>query len=178
MSSPYIGQTTDVILGQEFLTWLWFHSDTEMGQFRLNGDTPYTINLEQRVVVTGGEGESLETATVSGSMSPLREARTGLTNGKKVCQAMLRIEREADAWTATVKAETLGLSGLKTPTVEKDDAGENHDDDARFLEKLYLVEACADMFDHAYQEFLKVRLVPDTWADTLKRIRSWMEHEA
>ena len=29
MNEPYLGQTTDMVLGQEFLTWLWFRSETQ-----------------------------------------------------------------------------------------------------------------------------------------------------
>ena len=42
------------------------------------------MNLEQRIVVQGGEGDSLETASVSGSLSQLREVRLRLRTGKKV----------------------------------------------------------------------------------------------
>jgi hypothetical protein len=174
MSDPYIGQTLDMTLGQDFLTWLWFYADTTAGQFSLNDGTQYSIHLEQRVVVTGGEGESLETTTVSGSMSPLREARIGLASGKKVCQALLRIERNAEVWTATVKAESLSLSGLKTPTVEREKADDDFDDDARVLEKLYLVESVTDMIDNAFDTFMEVRLNPTNWAETIKRIRPWL----
>jgi hypothetical protein len=31
----YIGENTDLILGQEFLTWLWFRSETA-SVFRIN----------------------------------------------------------------------------------------------------------------------------------------------
>ena len=83
----YIGENTDLILGQEFLTWLWFRSETG-NVFRMEGaehsGEPFTVAMEQRIVVRGGEGENQETATVVGSFSPLREARLGLLTGKQV----------------------------------------------------------------------------------------------
>ncbi len=29
-SIPYLGESTDIVLGQEFLTWLWFRSDNAL----------------------------------------------------------------------------------------------------------------------------------------------------
>ena len=84
MNEPYLGQTTDMVLGQEFLTWLWFRSETQPMGFKDKEGVPFSMNLEQRIVVQGGEGDSLETASVSGSLSQLREVRLGLRTGKKV----------------------------------------------------------------------------------------------
>ena len=82
MNEPYLGQTTDMVLGQEFLTWLWFRSETQPMGFKDKEGVPFSMNLEQRIVVQGGEGDSLETASVSGSLSQLREVRLGLRTGK------------------------------------------------------------------------------------------------
>ena len=55
----YIGENTDLILGQEFLTWLWFRSETG-NVFRMDSadhaGEPFTVAMEQRIVVRGGEG--------------------------------------------------------------------------------------------------------------------------
>ena len=101
MNEPYLGQTTDMVLGQEFLTWLWFRSETQPMGFKDKEGVPFSMNLEQRIVVQGGEGDSLETASVSGSLSqlgppwpadgqkgdegpcPFRTGRIGLANDYK-----------------------------------------------------------------------------------------------
>ncbi len=175
--TPYLGQTTDVILGQEFLTWLWYRSETAPGSFRMPDGSPFGVHMEQRISVQGGEGESLETATVSGSMSPLREARMGLTTGKKVTRALLRFEREADSWQVSLRAEDFSLNSLKTPTVEKDGEGGDDDPDARLLEKIYLIETCLGFLDEVYRQFMEVRLSKG-WAEEVRDLRGWMEHEA
>ncbi|MDR2669694.1 MAG: hypothetical protein LBC14_07070, partial [Desulfovibrio sp.] len=90
--TPYLGRTADLLLGQEFLTWLWFRSATGKIFNDVKG-RPFTISVEQRVVVQGGDGDHLETASVSGVESELREARLGLVTGKKVSRALLRLER-------------------------------------------------------------------------------------
>lgn len=173
--TPYLGQTTDIILGQEFLTWLWFRSATG-AIFNDRSGRPFTVSMEQRIVVQGGEGDHVETASVSGIDSELREARMGLTTGKKVSRALLRLERDPEEWQVTLKAADFTLGSLKTPKVEtssRDDA----DPDALFLEKMYLIEACLELIDVLYAEFLKMRLDggPGGWKDEVDRLRAWMQ---
>ncbi len=170
MKDPYLGQTTDMVLGQEFLTWLWFRSETQPLCFKDKKGQPFTITLEQRIVVQGGEGEMLETASVSGSLSQLREVRLGLRTGKKVTRALVRFEKEDLAWQTTLKAEDFSLGSFRTPRVEheKDD-----DPDAIFLEKLYLMETCMELLDSSYAMFLEIRLSPN-WDGEAREMAKWM----
>ena len=173
--TPYLGQTTDIILGQEFLTWLWYQSDIAPGAFADKEGHPFSVSMEQRIVVQGGEGENLETTSVSGSLSPLREARLGLATGKKVTRALLRLEKEELAWQVMIKAEDFSFNSLKTPKVEKDD--EDLDLDAQLLEKLYLMETCVDLLDTLFLRFLKLRLSPD-WNNEVRDVHTWMTRVA
>jgi len=171
--TPYLGQTTDLILGQEFLTWLWFRSATG-GIFNDKSGNPFSVSMEQRIVVQGGEGDQVETASVSGPDSELREARMGLTVGKKVSRALLRIERGPEEWQVTLKASDFSLGSLKTPKIEKSDR-DGADSDTLLLEKLYLVESCLECIDAVYAAFLQVRLDNAAWRDEVTGLRQWMQ---
>lgn len=165
------GESTDSILGQEFLTWLWYQSDVAPGAFVDRAGAPFSLSMEQRVVVEGGEGDLREVATVSGSLSPLREARFGLGTGKKVTRALVRLEKEELAFQLSLKAEDFCLNSLKTPKIDKGDADD--DPDALLLEKFYLVETCLDLLDALYAYFLALRLSP-RWDATVADMRQWM----
>ena len=174
MNMPISGESTDSILGQEFLTWLWFRSETG-NVFRMespehNGE-PFTVAMEQRIVVQGGEGDAKETASVSGSLSPLREARFGLGTGKKVSRALIRLEKEELAFQLTLKAEDFGLGSLKTPKLDKGDSDDGPD--ALLLEKFYLMEVCVGLLDSLYARFLKLRLSPE-WQKEVADMRQWL----
>ena len=169
--TPYLGQSTDIILGQEFLTWLWYQSDIAPGSFTDQQGAPFSVSMEQRIVVQGGEGDSLETASVSGSLSPLREARLGLATGKKVTRALLRLEKEDLAWQCTLKAEDFSYNSLKTPKIERDE--EDTDQDAMILEKLYLMESCVALLDTLFARFLAIRL-SDNWKNEVRQVHAWM----
>ena len=171
--TPYLGQTTDLVLGQEFLTWLWFRSSTG-GIFNDTSGNPFFVSMEQRIVVQGGEGDHVETASVSGVDSELREARMGLTMGKKVTRALLRLERGPEEWQVALKAADFTLGSLKTPKIEKADR-DNADPDALLLEKLYLVESCLELLDALYAAFLQVRLDNAAWKEEVTGLRQWMQ---
>ncbi len=173
MADIYLGQMQDIVLGQDYLTWLWFKSETGNGQFTTREGEAISVYVERRVSVQGGEGESLETATVSGALSELREARLGLGTGKKVNRALLRIERDPEAWQVTLKAEDFTCNGLRTPTIE---AGKDPDDDpdAVFLEKIFLIERSLAFLDDLYRQFLTLRF-GSGWEAECSAIRNWIK---
>lgn len=166
-----MGQTTELILGQEFLTWLWYRTESH-NVFKDTDGQDFSVLLEKRIVVQGGEGDLIETASVSGAMSELREARLGLTTGKKVTRALIRIEQDPESWSFTLRAEDFSLGSFKTPKV---DTAEEKDDDpeAMFFEKIYLLDKGLGFFNVLYKEFLNLRLSPE-WKEEVKRIQSWM----
>ena len=171
----YLGQTKDIILGQDFLTWLWFRSEVNQGRFQGPDGLEFFVFVERRISVQGGEGESLETATVSGAMSELREARIGLSTGKKVNKALIRIEVDPEVWQGTLKADDFSLSGLRTPKVEAGQE-EGDDPDAPFFEKIYLLERFLELLDYTFNLFLDMRLGPG-WNDEVAQFRAWLEQD-
>ncbi len=174
--AAYVGENIDLVLGREFLTWLWFRSETG-NVFSLEGaeGAPFTVTMEQRMAVRGGEGENRETATVAGSFSPLREARVGLLTGKQVVRALVRMEKDGQVWLVTLKAEDLSPNSLRTPPISKDDEGE--DTEALFLEKMYLMEQGLAMIDAMYKSFLAVRLDAALWQKEVHAVAEWMRRD-
>lgn len=176
MENEYLGQATDVMLGQDFLTWLWYASEARSGTFATADNEAFALYMEQRISVTGGEGDAKETTSVSGLMSELKEAKAGLTLGKKVCKAQIRMEVDADVWQTTLKAEDFSLTSFKTPKVEfKQEEGD--DPDAAFLEKMYLLERGLGFLDGVFFEFLKLRF-SDAWKEEHAKVAAWLGQNA
>ncbi|MCQ2445021.1 MAG: hypothetical protein MJ061_06010 [Mailhella sp.] len=176
--TDYIGVNIDQVLGQEFLTWLWYRSETA-GIFaikdREHAGEPFSVTMEQRIVVRGGEGDDRETTSVSGAFSPLREARLGLLTGKQVVRALIHFEKDGMDWQVSLRSEDLSVNSLKTPKVDKSDASD--DPDAIFLEKMYLLEQGTSMIDSVFAEFLSVRLAPERWKEEAAMVAKWMRHD-
>lgn len=167
-------QTVSLALGQEFLTWLWFAGETSNGLFRTREGEAFSVTVEQKVSVQGGEGEAKETAVCSGPMAELREARLGLRNGKKVNKVKVRIEKDEVSWQVLLDAANFTLQGLKTPKVEMK-LEEGEDPDSRILEKIYLLEKCMDYLDTVFTRFLDLRFGPN-WPEETSRLRKWLEN--
>ena len=164
-------KSIDAILGEEFLTWLWYQSDTAPSAFRDKNGLPFNLYMEQSIVVQGGDGDARETATVSGSLSPLREARFGLGTGKKVTRALIRLEKDDLIFQLTLKAEDFSIGGLKTPKLDSTD--KDDDPDALFLEKIFLMETAMDLLDWVFLGFLNLRLSPK-WVEEVNEMGKWL----
>lgn len=167
-------ETVGLALGQEFLTWLWFASETTSGLFRTKEGEAFSVTVEQKVSVQGGEGEAKETAVCSGPMAELREARLGLRTGKKVNKAKVRVEKDEVSWQVLLDAANFTLQGLKTPKVEMK-LEEGEDPDSRILEKIYLLEKCTDFLDTVFTRFLALRFGPQ-WPEEAAHLRKWLEN--
>lgn len=162
----------NTLLGQDFLTWLWYKTDNDNPLFQLADKRTFAVQMEQKVSVQGGEGETKATATVSSPGGELNEAKTGLMTGKKVSKAQLLFTMDQDDWLVTVNSTDFGLSGLKTPKIAtKDDDGD--DPDAKFLEKMFLVERCLEMLDIVFTHFLKLRMSKE-WAEEAASVKLWI----
>lgn len=159
------------LLGQDFLTWLWCLIEKRGGKFETGKGQAFTLAMEQRVSVQGGEGDMLETATVSSPRGELSEARTGLRTGKKVNRAQLKLEQDGNTWQVQIRAEDFGASGLRTPKIEA--PGDDVDPDALFLEKMYLIERCFELLDSVFTEYLALRLTRE-WPAETGRIKAWV----
>jgi len=160
------------VIGQDFLTWLWFRSERNGWNFTLPGGGELNVFLEQRLSVRGGSGENVEKAVVTGPHAEFTEAKLGLRNGKLVDKAVIRFERDGNTWMVLLDADSFSLSSLKTPKIETR-VEDGDDPDATFLEKMMLVEQCMDFVDELYRQFLQVRLSTD-WTDELRAFREWL----
>ncbi|WP_031483904.1 hypothetical protein [Maridesulfovibrio frigidus] len=170
-----LAERENTLLGQDFLTWLWFKSEMSDGQFQLDDGERFLLFMEQRMSVQGGEGENVDTATVNSSSGDMTEVLMGLKTGKKVNRAQIRMEIDENEWQVQIKAEDFGLSGLKTPKVEmKDEEGD--DPDSKFLEKIYLIEKCLSLLDSVYMDFIKIRISKE-WQDEVSKFRHWLRND-
>lgn len=165
----------DKLLGQEFLTWLWYKIDVAGGNFATSDNQSFGLAMMETVSVQGGEGDVIATATVKNPSGELTEAKSGLQTGKKVSRAQLKFTIAEDDWIVTLRSEDFALSGLKTPKVDlKDEDGE--DPDGKFLEKMYLLEKFMEMLDAVYQQFINLRLGSE-WQDEAKAIGKWISKQ-
>lgn len=158
-------------LGREFLTWLWFRSESQQGLFH-TGDRPIELWFDAKLTLEAG-GELKEQNVIrSESPTETEEARVALRSGKQVSQAQLRLIAEQKQWTFTLRADDLSLQGLRIPALL------SREDDDRIYERLHLLEEAEDLVDDLFGDFLRLRLDDDAWRAEVDRIRAWLEREA
>ena len=158
-------------LGPEFLTWLWFRSETGSGEFQLDpewGD--FELWFEDKLVVGSVVVNAQENLFKGGHPAASLEARTALKLGKFATDAKLRIVRGAQEWMFGLKATDLVPSGIKLPAVL------SKEDDDRFYERMFLVEQLDTMIKGLFGLFLKLRVSP-AWAGELATIQRWIAGE-
>lgn len=162
--------------GQEFLSWLWYKSEERGGTVLLpESGEDIQLVFEKHLLLEYGEGDSLEKVVCQGLQSELKEARTGLLQGKKLEQARIHMVRGEYEWHMTIKASMLEFRSVKVP---KTMAGseEGDDDEAvegRLLDRIGLLETAYKTFDQLLLQFTKLR-ISEQWPDELARLRAWI----
>jgi hypothetical protein len=158
-------------LGPEFLTWLWYRSTVQDGEFKLDGDAefgPFELWFEDKLAVGSPAINAQENLFKGGQPADSLEARTALRLGKLANEAKLRIVRGAQEWAFSLKASGLGIASARIPAVLA------KEDDDRFYERMFLLEQLDRMIKGLYGQFLKLRLSKAWEADELPAIQRWI----
>lgn len=106
-------------VGRELLLWLWFESEIFEATLATKAHGSFGLWLEGRLVLSAGQ----EVTTIKGTIpGQHREAKEALLRGKMPDLAAIHLSWADHDATLTLKAETLGISGLKLPRKEPDAA--------------------------------------------------------
>ena len=102
-------------VGRELLLWLWFESEVFEATLSTKTHGSFGLWLEGRLVLSAGQ----EVTTIKGTIpGQHREAKEALLRGKMPDLAAIHLSWADHDATLTLKAETLGISGLKLPRKE------------------------------------------------------------
>jgi DNA recombination-dependent growth factor C len=157
-------------LGYEFLTWLWFHSETAEGKIRLEDGREAEVHLGDRMSLSLPD-DGNERVICTTQASDLHEARTALQHGKLVEEAQLFIKMGENEYFLRLDTNLWAVRGLRTPKQMKEQAEE--DLDGQFLEKMYFLEEVFACLDALYGHFLFLRLTPDWDTKTRPLLKKW-----
>jgi hypothetical protein len=161
-------------LGYDFLTWLWFFSETEGGRFTLSDDREAEIHPGERLVLSLPEDGRERVICTTPAVS-LHEARTALRRGKRVEEIQLFMKIGDTEYVLRLDTSLWAIRGLRTPKQLKDP--EDQDNDGLFLEKMYFLEEVSDCLDAAYKQFLSLRLSGDWDGGVGLQMKKWADEE-
>jgi len=157
-------------MGREFVVWLWFESEMQETNLHPTGVDPVSMWLEAQITLVLEKEESRLKGAIPAS-SP--EAKEALRQGKLPKEAKMRLVRGEREYAWTLKADSLGLSGLKLPTqLKKND--EKHE---VFYERMMLLEDLEASLSALFADFVRLRLA-DPWDDeVVPLMKSWAHGE-
>ncbi len=162
-------EDTETHAGQDFLTWLWFHIETDGGIFSMPDGGRTGVMIEGPLsFVMEGEGAH-ETILRNGCPLLSAEAKTALLSGKKLKRACLQFARENDNWQLTVDADTFVFRRITLPERERTDPL------TAFQERMLALHSLREMFLHLFERYLDARLDTAGWNNTLPAIHRWIK---
>jgi hypothetical protein len=160
---------TTRFLGNEFLTWLWFTSETAEGRVKLGAKKELELwldrSLELRSRVEGSERLTLQ------GMAPTAtpEARQALKQDKLPHKARINVRVDEQDFAFVLTAPMFALSAATLPAVlSKQDA------DEMFLERMRLLEQLENALDALYAKFLRGRLSSKWSTQLLPALHAWV----
>ncbi|MEW6378567.1 MAG: hypothetical protein AB1611_03045 [bacterium] len=159
-------------LGREFLTWLWFQSDSQMGVFTPENGQPVEIWLDNKITLETDDQENVERVICHGEHSEMLEAREALSQGKKVTQASFKMCLNDAEWHFTLDDCWLNFRSCKTPKVMLDT---REDPDGIFFEKIFLIQEAVRIIEQLFSQFIKIRISPEWMTVHLPAIRDWIQ---
>lgn len=158
-------------LGSELLMWLWFKAECFDSVFDIEGGERVELSFDDQLTLEAYMAETERNSFRGGAPAFSPEAKTALREGKRVQSAKLCVIKEGREWSFRVKAETLGLSGVKIPSLL------SKEEDEQFYERMYLLDELEEILDALYREFLEIRL-STAWQEVmLPAMQAWIKSD-
>lgn len=157
--------------GREFLTWLWFKTETQNGRVALAEGRELGVLVEGPLTFLH-EGNGAHAAVLKKGMPENSiEAKTCLLSGKKLKEAKVTFALdEQSTWSFGFEADQFLIRGLKLPQ------GEGPlDAVSRFQERMLFLEQWREIFLDLFDAFVSVRTDKAKWQATVGELREWVK---
>lgn len=179
-------------VGREFLLWLWVESELFDATLSTKTHGTFGLWIERRIVLSAGKDSTRITAESPGQT---RDAKEALLRGQLPESAGIRLTLLDRDTSLVLKADQLGVSGLKLATVlDKDDGpnpiledmapkrpkkkkksaeDEEHESHEAFYERMRLTQEFEALLETLYQDFIALRLSAAWQKAFVPMARAW-----
>lgn len=159
----------DWLLGDDFLTWLWFNWERSGGAFHLPGESqPLGYMLEGPLLFVHDAEGAHEAVLRKGMPLQSAEAGTALWFGKKLRRARFTLAQGDSVWQTTLDAASFSFGSMKVPE-DKD----LFDPVGRFHSRLLAIERFLEAFMTLFDRFLDLRSDAAAWSKEIAAIHDW-----
>lgn len=145
-------ESNRTFLGREFLTWLWFVSESQNHRIQVPGFGEFMFFVDDKIVLSSPGGSVHENTLKGGTPAYGTEAQTALASGKLVQEAKFIMQQGESEWTWSMRADDLAFRGLRLPVVTEGDAA------AHMLRRFEWMQLLTDVVDALYNEYMGIRL--------------------
>jgi hypothetical protein len=187
MPSEHVDQLTTVtkskaFLGREFLTWLWYVSETSKDPHTVDtdeGEIEYQIWVDDRIVLESGSNNAHQSVMKGGDPSQSGEASVALQSGKMVRELKLGVHlKNLGDFTANLHCDDLSPRSLKLPAPDSDVAvGEGKMDAMPVIMRIKHTQMFLSVLDNLFKRFLDLRTAKDWDNMHVIHIRDWVKQK-
>jgi hypothetical protein len=160
-------QTNRNFLGREFLTWLWFKSETQNHKIKTKNLGEFQLFIDNKIVLSSASGSVRENSLKGNSPAYAQEASAALSSGKMLQEAKFILQNQELNWSFSISAEDLSLRGVRLPNISKDTSKEH------FAQRVVYTKMLHDILDELYKEYMDLRLT-DGFKKETGYLQEWL----
>lgn len=156
-------------LGEEFLTWLWFRSETapKIGLGEPRGEVK--IEMGDPLVLRGSEDQDATQVTVRGERAAASaEARAALLEGKKLWKCKVIFKQGELAWPCSLNSDSLGIGTLGLPVPKGVPMPDG------LILRAEKLEEFTQIYFAVFEQFLDLRLREKNWHKLEAAMHEWV----
>ena len=158
-------------LGREFLTWLWYFSESQNHQIHIPSLGQFKFYIDDKIVLVSSGGSVLESALKGGTPAYAQESVTALKSGKLIQEAKLVLQNADHLWSWTLRGDDMTLRGLRLPSVQESDAFSHMQTRIRHLETLNQV------MEYLFNHYLYIRS-SSKFSESCIQIQDWIRSKS
>ncbi len=163
------GEDMNVVIGRDFLTWIWYFQFIEGGLWYDNRKETWGLLLDGPLHFVGDSSNALESVVRKGIPTTSAEAKASLMVGKKLKKGKLTFVRADQKWEFTLDAENFLFSGLGLP------AGEELDASSHFQERIIFLHELRDAFFCLFKQYLDDVTDKARFKELQEKILKWVK---
>ena len=164
-------QKSRSFLGREFLTWLWFVTESQGHQIRLPLLGEFRMFVDDKLVLVSHGGSALENTFKGGSPAFASEAKISLQTGKLVQEARFVVQQEDRFWSFGMRADDLSFRALKLPALQEPDPS------AHLSERIRLSQTLVNVVQALFNQFMALRTQIE-FSDEVTKMSHWLESKS
>lgn len=165
-------QENRAFLGREFLTWIWFKSESQDHKVHVKNFGPFQILIDSKMTLSSTSGSVRENSLKGNAPSYAREAGAALAAGKMLSEAKFILQNQDLHWSFVLSADDFSLRSVQLPGIVQD-SSKSH-----FSQRIRYSQMLNEILDSLYDEYISIRIAADRFAEECAEMQRWLQTKA